>query len=106
MVWAILKRLAVRGAWLAAAVFALHPVHVESVAWITELKNTQSTFFYLLALWAYRLGDVPRLAALRETSILFGMAIAVFVLKEGVGRARLFGSLAIAAGAAILLLVR
>ena len=53
LVWGLLRRLALPRAWLVAAIFALHPVQVETVAWITELKNTESTLFYLLAVFAW-----------------------------------------------------
>jgi hypothetical protein len=49
LVWVLLEFLGVSGAWIAAWLFALHPVQVESVAWMTELKNVLSTFFYLSA---------------------------------------------------------
>src|ERR1022692_3723237 len=38
---------------LVAALFALHPLHVESVAWASERKDVLSAFFFLLTLWAY-----------------------------------------------------
>ena len=53
LLWLVLSKLQIRAAWFAACLFALHPVHVESVAWITERKNVLSGLFYLASAWAY-----------------------------------------------------
>lgn len=78
MLWRVLVRLAVPGALLAAAVFALHPVNVESVAWITEHKNTFAMLWYTIALWAYvRAEEAP--PGTRHAA-WFALALAAFVL--------------------------
>jgi Flp pilus assembly protein TadD len=55
LLFIILKQMTQR-VWpnaFAAALFALHPLHVESVAWVSERKDVLSTFFWLLTMWAY-----------------------------------------------------
>ena len=75
LVWRLLKRLSVPGAWLAAAIFALHPVQVESVAWITELKSVLSLFFILLTLgcWLEFVGE-------RSRRFWYGLALGFYAL--------------------------
>lgn len=56
----LLRRLALPGAWVAAWLFLLHPVCVESVAWIAEQKNTLSLVFYISAAHAWLSFDARR----------------------------------------------
>jgi drug/metabolite transporter (DMT)-like permease len=63
-----------------------------------------SIISYGLALWALRLGATPRLAALRETSVLFGVVIAIVFLKERATAARLASAGLIGLGAAVLVM--
>jgi tetratricopeptide (TPR) repeat protein len=67
LLWRILQLLKIRGAWLGAALWALHPVMVQSVAWITELKNTQSCLFYLLSIFFFlKWDEVPRVTRIED----------------------------------------
>jgi len=75
----VLRRLAIPGAWLAALLFALHPVHVESVAWITEQKNTLSAVFYLAAALAYLRFDGERRRA--SYLVAFGFFVLALLTK-------------------------
>jgi len=75
LLWRVLAALRLSGAWAAAAVWALHPVQVESVAWVAERKNVLSGAFYLSALLAYlRFAD----AAQRQRWRWYALSAALF----------------------------
>ncbi len=76
LVYWIVRRLKIPGAALAAALFAVHPVYVESIAWITEQKNTLSGMFTLASILVYlRFDDSRRRATYAGALGLFLLAL-------------------------------
>ena len=70
------ERTALAGALLAGLIFGLHPVHVESVAWISERKDVLSAFFFLLSLLAYmRYALAPYRGLYAAALLLFALGL-------------------------------
>ena len=75
--WVLLKATGYPGrSFVVAALFALHPINVESVAWIAERKNVLSTMFFLLALGAYHWYALrPRVGRYISVVALFALGL-------------------------------
>ncbi len=59
LIWLILHKLSIPGAFWAALLFAVHPVNVESVAWIAQRKNLMAMLFFLLSILCYLQAEMP-----------------------------------------------
>ncbi len=84
LLWAVLTRLGIRGAYLAAFVFAVHPVNVESVAWITQRKNLMALLFLLLSVLAFARTGIADGARWRRPPYVLSLALfALAMLSKG-----------------------
>ncbi len=81
LLWLILSRLSLPASWMVAAVFALHPVHVESVAWITERKNVLSGCLYLASFLTYLIAREAGGSGndIRRSRLFYGLTVLFFV---------------------------
>lgn len=80
LLWWLLHEMQVPGAWLGGFLFAIHPLGVESVAWVSELKNTLSMPLFLLAAICYvRFEKEP--VGSQEARISYGLSIVCFLLS-------------------------
>ncbi|MBN2294755.1 MAG: tetratricopeptide repeat protein [Pirellulales bacterium] len=77
VLWRTLVLLDVPGAWFAAAIFAVHPINVESVAWISERANVLCGLFYLMTLWTYMAWVLAETGT--RNKWFYGVSLALFV---------------------------
>jgi hypothetical protein len=82
MLWRILGKLGLRCAWLGGLLFAIHPLTVESVAWIAEFKNTVSLFLLLLSFSAYLDFDAQRRR--KDYALALGFFLGAMLCKTSV----------------------
>ncbi|MGB8369164.1 MAG: tetratricopeptide repeat protein [Verrucomicrobiia bacterium] len=85
LLWRLLARLKIPGSWLAAALFAVHPVCVNSVARIAEIKNTLSLPFFILSFWLYLHYEALSLKPVQQNrrgqaALWYGLSLVAFVL--------------------------
>ncbi len=80
LVFVVLRKMtgAVWRSWFIAALFGLHPLHVESVAWVAERKDVLSTFFWLLAVWSYVHWTQQKAAQRPRAQVFYALSLLSF----------------------------
>ncbi len=85
LIWFILRKLSIPGAFLAAMIFAVHPVNVQTIAWIAQLKNVLCMLFFLLLILCYLQAETQP-SSLKNRKILrgvdywYGLSLVLFIL--------------------------
>ncbi len=83
LIWLILRRLSIPGAYFAAVLFAIHPVNVDSVAWVASRKNLVALFFSLLSVLCYLNLEIPSAEGERsfgKKALWYGLSFVCFIL--------------------------